>query len=381
MLRPLFALFLFAAVLAAQSPDRAVRLRDATLATCGWGTAKDDRSVDGMPLAVAGIEADRGIGTHAPAELVFAVPKNQRWFTCWFGVAAERGTNGSIELIAFADGVEGARSTVQKGGDAPQWLCCEVTGRTELRLVVRDAGDGNGADHCNLLWPTFVGHEVRPEARMPRAIAFEGSAQLPSGLAVWSDRPASQFVESHPIGDGRLGASGFGGVAKDRVVLNEISMWSGSVDDAADRQGASANLPKIRELLAKGDHEAAEKLVNHLMRPEVQLATLRSTNFFPTVNVAIPADMPASVRITADAIARQSGAPDANPGLLPVGLGALGGKFNQVYVDTFERIVLANQPVRAVLDQQAATLRALMLEANAPCWEPDKPSVGACPVK
>jgi len=205
MLRPLFAPFLLAAVLAAQAPDRAVRLRDASRATCGWGTAKDDRSVDGMPLAVAGIEADRGIGTHAPAELVFAVPKNQRWFTCWFGVAAERGTNGSIELIAFADGVEGARSTVQKGGDAPQWLCCEVTGRTELRLVVRDAGDGNGADHCNLLWPTFVGHEVRPEARMPRAIAFEGSAQPPSGLSVWSDRPASKFVESHPVGDGRLG--------------------------------------------------------------------------------------------------------------------------------------------------------------------------------
>ncbi len=32
-----------------------MRLRDATLATCGWGTAKDDRSVDGMPLALAAI--------------------------------------------------------------------------------------------------------------------------------------------------------------------------------------------------------------------------------------------------------------------------------------------------------------------------------------
>ena len=262
MLRPSFALFSLAVVLAAQSPDRAVRLADATRATCGWGTAKDDRSVDGLALAVAGVVADRGIGTHAPAELVFAVPKNQRWFTCWVGVAAERGRNGTIELIAFADGIEGARTSVKKGGDAPDWLCCEVTGRSELRLVVTDAGDGNGADHCNLLWPTFVGHEVRPEARMPRAIAFEGQAQPPDGLAVWSERPAAQFVESHPVGDGRLGAAWFGGVAKDRVVLNEISMWSGSVDDAADRQGASANLPRIRELLAKGEHEAAEKLVN-----------------------------------------------------------------------------------------------------------------------
>jgi alpha-L-fucosidase 2 len=262
MLRPLAACSLLLPFLVAQAPDRFVRLSDATRATCGWGTAKDNRSVDGLPLAVANVEADRGIGTHAPAELVFAVPKNQRWFTCWFGVAAERGTNGSIEVIAFADGVEGARSTKQKGGDAPQWLCCEVTGRSELRLVVSDAGDGNGADHCNVLWPTFVGHEVRPEARMPRAVAFEGNAKAPEGLALWSDRPATQFVQSYPIGDGRLGASWFGGVAKDRIVLNEISMWSGSVDDAADRQGAHAHLPKIRELLARGEHEAAEKLVN-----------------------------------------------------------------------------------------------------------------------
>jgi multiple sugar transport system substrate-binding protein len=67
--------------------------------------------------------------------------------------------------------------------------------------------------------------------------------------------------------------------------------------------------------------------------------------------------------------------------MLPAGLGNLGGKFNQVYVDTFERIVLAGQPVNAVLDEQAAALRAIMTEANAPCWEPDKISAGACPVK
>ena len=129
------------------------------------------------------------------------------------------------------------------------------------------------------------------------------------------------------------------------------------------------------------DKAGAEKLLAHLMTPEVQLATLRATNFFPTVDVRIPADMPPSVRITAEAIGKQAGSADANPGLLPVGLGALGGKFNQVYVDTFERVVLAGQPVRAVLDEQAGVLRKLMGEANAPCWEPDKPSAGACPVK
>lgn len=129
------------------------------------------------------------------------------------------------------------------------------------------------------------------------------------------------------------------------------------------------------------DRAASEKLIAHLMRPEVQLATLQATNFFPTVAGNIPNDISAAARIAGAAVARQASAKDANPGLLPVGLGAQGGKFNQVYVDTFERIVLAKQPIRAVLDSQADTLRKIMQETGAPCWEPDKASVGACPVK
>ena len=66
---------------------------------------------------------------------------------------------------------------------------------------------------------------------------------------------------------------------------------------------------------------------------------------------------------------------------LPVGLGDKGGQFNQVYIDTFERVVLAGQPVRQVLDEQANALRQLMIDANAKCWLPDAPSEGPCPVE
>jgi len=107
---------------------------------------------------------------------------------------------------------------------------------------------------------------------------------------------------------------------------------------------------------------------------------LKATNFFPVVDVTLPDDMPAAVRINGAAIATMSGSSDANPGLLPVGLGDLGGKFSQVYKDTFERIVLAGQDVRAVLDDQANTLRSIMEESGAPCWAPDPPSDGPCPV-
>ncbi|TIQ69989.1 MAG: carbohydrate ABC transporter substrate-binding protein, partial [Mesorhizobium sp.] len=51
-----------------------------------------------------------------------------------------------------------------------------------------------------------------------------------------------------------------------------------------------------------------------------------------------------------------------------------------IYVDSFERIVLGGQDVRGVLEEQATALKALIDQAKAPCWAPDKPSEGACPV-
>jgi len=77
---------------------------------------------------------------------------------------------------------------------------------------------------------------------------------------LWTDAPARAFYESSVLGNGRLGAMVFGGVGHERVVLNESTMWSGSPQDA-DREDARRVLPKIRELLLKGDNEEANRLV------------------------------------------------------------------------------------------------------------------------
>ena len=129
------------------------------------------------------------------------------------------------------------------------------------------------------------------------------------------------------------------------------------------------------------DMDAAKALVEYMLAPETQIATLRATNFFPVVDVALPDDLPPSVTAAGNAIAKMSGAADANPGLLPAGLGDKGGDFNRVFVDSFERIVLGGQDIRMVLDDQKGTLAAIMQETGAPCWAPDAPSDGACPVE
>ncbi len=78
---------------------------------------------------------------------------------------------------------------------------------------------------------------------------------------LWFDQPAKTFHQSLPLGNGRIGAMVFGGVAEERIVLNESSLWSGSREEN-DRPDAHQALPEIRRLLLEGKNAEAEALVN-----------------------------------------------------------------------------------------------------------------------
>ncbi|MBI5086517.1 MAG: glycoside hydrolase family 95 protein, partial [Acidobacteria bacterium] len=93
------------------------------------------------------------------------------------------------------------------------------------------------------------------------ATAPASAARPVDSLKLIFDSPAAHFTQSLPLGSGRLGAMLFGGVTQERIVLNEISLWSGAPQEA-DRPGAAAALPEIRRLLLEGKNAEAEKLVN-----------------------------------------------------------------------------------------------------------------------
>ena len=86
------------------------------------------------------------------------------------------------------------------------------------------------------------------------------NAQPAPDLRLWFDAPATNFTQSLPLGNGRLGAMVFGGVGEERIVLNESSLWSGGPQDA-DRPDAAQYLPEIKRLLLAGKNDEAEKLV------------------------------------------------------------------------------------------------------------------------
>jgi multiple sugar transport system substrate-binding protein len=82
-----------------------------------------------------------------------------------------------------------------------------------------------------------------------------------------------------------------------------------------------------------------------------------------------------------DGVAKQAKHADAKVALLPIGLGAKGGEFNKVQLDTFQRIIIKNEDIQKVLTEQAAILQTVMNDSKAPCWRPDPASTGPCQVK
>ena len=91
-------------------------------------------------------------------------------------------------------------------------------------------------------------------------------AALADGAAreslLWYEKPAEKWVQALPIGNGRMGAMVFGQPGKDRLQLNDITVWGGGPQPDADRKDAYKNLPELRRLLREGRYAEAERYTN-----------------------------------------------------------------------------------------------------------------------
>jgi len=101
---------------------------------------------------------------------------------------------------------------------------------------------------------------------------------MPSGpddaLTLWYPQPAKQWTDGLAIGNGRLGAMVFGQPDKDRLQLNEITVWSGGPSLTSDNPDGYKSLPQIRQLLRDGKYPEAQRLVQQNM--------LQKGDYFPS---------------------------------------------------------------------------------------------------
>jgi multiple sugar transport system substrate-binding protein len=127
--------------------------------------------------------------------------------------------------------------------------------------------------------------------------------------------------------------------------------------------------------------EGGKALIKYLLQPDTQAKTLTEVSFFPVVTADLPGELDPGTKAEQDAVAAMTGASDALPSILPVGLGDQGGAYNQVFRDAFQQIVLDGQDPAGVLATQKANLQAVLDGVKAACWQPDPKGDGTCQVQ
>ncbi|GLB49351.1 glycoside hydrolase family 95 protein [Neptunitalea lumnitzerae] len=85
-----------------------------------------------------------------------------------------------------------------------------------------------------------------------------------SDLTMWYDKPATYFEETLVLGNGKMGATIFGGVETDKIYLNDATLWSGEPINADNNSSAKEYIPKIREALANENYKVADSLMRYI---------------------------------------------------------------------------------------------------------------------
>ena len=134
----------------------------AVSATSGWSTVQKDKSIDQKPITLGGKVYPKGLGTHAPSEIVYTLNGKYASFTADVGLDDETAGKGSVEFQVFADDSLLFKSGVMKGNVTAKQIDVSVAGRNKLRLVTTIGGDTYDMDDADwagaqLLEPSAAG--------------------------------------------------------------------------------------------------------------------------------------------------------------------------------------------------------------------------------
>jgi Gpi18-like mannosyltransferase len=108
----------------------------------GYGRLRRDASVDGSALALGDRLFPRGLGTHAPFELVYDLPAGFSRFVATVGL--NRYASGLAVVDIFLDDRRVQTCGPLRASDPPSPVAIPLAGARQLRLVGLDLGDKTG---------------------------------------------------------------------------------------------------------------------------------------------------------------------------------------------------------------------------------------------
>ncbi len=88
--------------------------------------------------------------------------------------------------------------------------------------------------------------------------------QAQNNNVLWYDKPANYFEEALVLGNGKMGATVFGGVQSDKIYLNDATLWSGEPFDPNNNPEAYKYVEKVRMALREENYQLADSLNRYL---------------------------------------------------------------------------------------------------------------------
>ena len=98
---------------------------------------------------------------------------------------------------------------------------------------------------------------------------------------LWYTKPAKDWNEALPVGNGRLGAMVFGDYRHETIQLNEESLWGGTKCDA--NASSASQIPEMQQLLLNGEIGKAVALSEKCLRSD----PMRIRSYQPFGNIYI----------------------------------------------------------------------------------------------
>jgi len=123
-----------------------------TQATNGWGPVEKDMSNgdsapgDGRTITLNGVTYQKGLGVHALSDVRFAISNCTR-FKAAVGVDDEVGSNGSVVFEVYSGTAKIYDSGTMTGTSATKQVDLDISGVSDLRLVVGNANGSVAYDH------------------------------------------------------------------------------------------------------------------------------------------------------------------------------------------------------------------------------------------
>lgn len=173
-------------------------------ATCGWGTIKADRSIDGNAIMLRDTTYTSGVGTHAPSQIIVKLNGSVTRFVTRVGVDDEvrqqaqgnadyanceyrvslKAENGNVRVVS--------EGTIKVSDPTTPLIDIDVNGWKYLILEAENGVGGNSCDHVD--WAgAYLVFQDQNSTRPIIVSAEELSSKLASPVTVFS-QPGVRFM-------------------------------------------------------------------------------------------------------------------------------------------------------------------------------------------